>query len=225
MSGDERLGFYYYPRACSLAPHIALEESGLPFEPRLVDIRPGKDRDPTYLALSPSGTVPGLLIAGSLLTETHAILTWIADQRPDLGLLPPTGDALRYRAHEWMNFLSSSVHVYVRSIFRPSAYAGDDAGAGAVVAEQGVRSLAKAVATVERRLEGMTWALGERYSVADAYLFVMYLWTTDERISHVPPRPRWDAVAERVWQRPATRRAVALERRHRDYPVPSHWAS
>lgn len=219
----ERLTLFYYPRACSLAPHIALEESELEYERSLIDIRSGQPRSPAYLALNPSGTVPALRIGSALLTETHAILTWIGDRLPALGLLPAVGDPLRYRAHEWMNFLSSSVHPAIRAIFRPSAYAGDDAQACAAVRSHGTAKLAQAVATIERRLATRTWALGDRYSVVEPYLFVMYLWTTDERIPAVPSRPQWAEVARRVWQRPATQRVVAAEQRDRDYGVPAEW--
>lgn len=219
----ERLVFYYFPRACSLAPHIVLEETGLAYERTLVDIRPGEPRNPAYLELNPSGAVPALQVGSRLLTETHAILTWLADRCPELALLPTVGDPARYRAHEWMNFLSSTVHPAIRAIFRPSAYAGEDAAACAAVRVHATGKLARAVATVERRLGDSDWALGSHYSVVDAYLFIMYLWTTDERIPAVPPRPLWDGVAERVWQRPATRSVVAIERQDRAYSVPSHW--
>lgn len=222
-AASERLQFYYFPRACSLAPHIVLEETALAYDRVLVDIRPGEPRNPAYLDLNPSGTVPALKIGSRLLTETHAILTWLADRCPELALLPAVGDPARYHAHEWMNFLSSAVHPAIRAIFRPSAYAGEDAAACDAVREHALGKLARAVATVEHRLGSGDWALGSRYSVVDAYLFIMYLWTTDERISAVPSRPRWDGVAARVWQRPATQRVVAIERQDRAYSVPSHW--
>jgi glutathione S-transferase len=140
-------------------------------------------------------------------------------------MLPAVGDFNRYRAHELMNFLSSTVHTSIRAIFRSSAYAGDDPVANEAVNRQGVANLAKAVAVIEEMLVSCHWALGADYSVVDAYLFVMYLWTTDERIAAVPPRPHWDAVAARCWQRPAVKRVVAIEREHRNYPVPAHWES
>lgn len=220
---DPELVFFYYPRACSLAVHIALEEAGVTYERRLVDLKSAQNRAPGYLALNPKGSVPALAVDGQVITETQALLTYLGDLRPQLGLLPPPRDFARYRAHEWMNFLSSSVHVYIRSIFRSSAYAGDDPRANEEVNAQGVRNLAKAVAVVEEKLGDRQWALGDRFTVVDAYLFIMYLWTTDERIASVPARPNWDRVAENVWQRPAVRRVVEVERRDRNYPVPAHW--
>lgn len=223
LVGDRELLFFYYPRACSLAVHIALEEAGLAYQRRLVDLKSMQNRSADYLALNPKGAVPALAIGAEVLTETHAILTFIGDLRPELSLLPPTGDFRRYRAHEWMNFLSSSVHTSIRSIFRSSAYAGEDPRANEEVNKQGVRNLAKATAVVEEQLQGRMWALGDGFSVVDAYLFIMYLWTTDERVASVPDRPNWDRVAANVWQRPAVRRVVEVERRDRNYPVPVHW--
>lgn len=220
---ESRLVFFYYPRACSLAVHIALEEAGVAYERRLVDLKSAQNRSADYLALNPKGAVPALAIGPQVLTETQAILTYLGDLDPERSLLPPTRDFARYRAHEWMNFLSSSVHVYIRSIFRSSAYAGEDPHANEEVNRQGVRNLLKATAIVEEKLGDQQWALGDHFTVVDAYLFIMYLWTTDERIAAVPARPNWDRVAGNVWQRPAVRRVVEVERRDRNYPVPGHW--
>jgi glutathione S-transferase len=164
--------------------------------------------------------VPALSIGEQTLTETHAILTYVGDQVPKGKLLPLPGDLRRYRAHEWMNFLSSSVHTYIRSIFRSEVYAGSDETTSATVSAQGVHNLAKATAIVEGRLADQRWALGDTFSVADAYLFVMYLWTTDERVSSVPERPRWEALAKRVSQRPAVQRIVSIEQQDRNFAIP-----
>lgn len=227
QSNNHELILFYYPRACSLAVHIMLEESGFAYERRLVDLKSGQNRASDYLARNPKGAVPALAIGNKVLTETHAILTWIGDMAPNGAMLPAVGDFKRYRAHELMNFLSSSIHTSIRAIFRSAAYAGDDPHANVAVNRQGVANLAKGVPIIEEALsEVLTageWALGARFTVVDAYLFVMYLWTTDERIASVPPRPLWDALAERIWQRPAVKRVVAIEREHRNYPVPAHW--
>lgn len=224
MNSQEDLKFFYHPRACSLAPHIILEELGIPYQRCLIDLRKQENRNEEYLKLNPTGAIPALAINGSILTETQAILTYLGDLRFEKSLLPRSGAPLRYRAHEWMNFMSSSVHVYIRSIFRSQAYGGDNELASSCVKAQGVANLAKAVNIVEQRLENKTWALGDQFSVADAYLFVMYLWTADERIPSVPERPRWEALAKRVWQRSAVQRVVAVERKDRNYEIPSAWS-
>jgi glutathione S-transferase len=220
MSDNTELNFFYFPRACSLAAHIALEESGLKYTRHIVDLRTLQNREPKYLGLNPTGAVPALSIGSQTLTETQALLTYIADRVPEKKLIPPTGDFKRYQAHEWMNFMSSSVHTYIRSIFRPAVYGGDSDLISTAVAKKGVVNLGKAIATVEKRLKGKQWALGDSFSVADAYLFIMYLWTTDERISSVPERPYWEAIAQRVWQRAAVQRVVTIEQKDRDYKIP-----
>ena len=212
---------YYFPRACSLAVHIALEEAGYDYSRQLVDLRSKAHKSPEYLAINPAGAVPALLIGGQLLTETQAILTFVGDTAPAGPLLPPICHEDRYRAHQWMNFLSSSVHVYIRSIFRPSAYAPvGDAPAQAAVKRQGHANLAAAVATVEARLTGSPFSLGEDFSVVDGYLFLMYLWSCDDRIETVPERPKWATLAERVWRRSAVKDVVSIEQQDRDFTVP-----
>ena len=212
---------HYFPRACSLAVHIALEEAGYDYSRQLVDLRSKAQKSPEYLAINPAGAVPALLIGGQLLTETQAILTFVGDTAPAGPLLPPICHEDRYRAHQWMNFLSSSVHVYIRSIFRPSAYAPvGDAPAQAAVKRQGHANLAAAVATVEARLTGSPFSLGEDFSVVDGYLFLMYLWSCDDRIETVPERPKWAALAERVWRRSAVKDVVSIEQQDRDFTVP-----
>jgi len=220
MKQNEDLTFFYFPRACSLAVHIALEESGLNYQRRLVDLRTLENQKEDYLALNPTGAIPALSIGEQTLTETHAILSFIADNSLNDKLLPACGSFERYKAHEFMNFLSSSVHTYIRSIFRSTVYAGEDPQTIEAVNAQGVRNLAKAINTIEQRLGNTTWALGETFSVVDCYLFIMYLWTTDERISSVPERPKWKALASNVWQRPCVQKIVAIEQHDRDYPIP-----
>ncbi|MBC8271110.1 MAG: glutathione S-transferase N-terminal domain-containing protein, partial [Gammaproteobacteria bacterium] len=133
MPSNQQLIFYYYPRACSLAVHIVLEESGLVYERRMVDLPTKQNSAIEYLAINPKGTVPALVVDGETLTETQAILTFLGDIIGDGKFLPPTGDFRRYRAHEWMNFLSSSVHAYIRSIFRAACEAGERQVAHAAV--------------------------------------------------------------------------------------------
>ncbi len=221
-----QLTLYYSPKACSLASHIALEESGLPYTAAAVNIRAQDHRRPEYLKLNPSGTVPALGIDDQVLTESQAILTYIADLVPERNLLPRTGTLARARAHQWMNLVSSTVHVAFRGIFRPQTYGGEAPEGVAAVGAQSHQNLAKAIQTIEQRLADRPYALGEEFSVADAYLFVFYLWSHDERIQHeLPERPHWRALAERVWQRASVRKVVAREREVRAYDLPPGFAS
>lgn len=215
------LTLYYSPKACSLASHIALEESGLPYGVVSVDIRAGENAKESYLRVNPSGAVPALCSGDTVITESHAILTYIADLVPETTLIPRPGTHARARAHEWMNWISSNVHVTYRSIFKPQTYAGDDTHASAAVREHAKKKLWKILTEVEARLGNSPYALGSEFSVADAYLFVFYLWSFDERIeTELPSRPRYAAHAARVWSRPAVRKVVARERAVRAYALP-----
>ena len=220
-----RLTLYYSPKACSLASHIALEESGLPYVAAAVNIRAQEHRRPEYLKLNPSGTVPALGIDGQILTESQAILTYLADLVPECNLLPRTGTLARARAHQWMNLISSGVHVAFRGIFRPQTYGGESREGIASVSDQSHQNLTKAIQTIEERLGEHPYALGENFSVVDGYLLVFYLWSHDERLQQkLPERPRWRALAERVWSRESVRKVVAREREVRAYDLPAGFA-
>jgi glutathione S-transferase len=220
---SKQLKLYYYPGACSLASHIALEESGLPYEHQYINVTDGSNYAEDYLAVNPYGKVPALVIDGKTLTENQAILSWLADQLPDKHFLPAPGDLLRYRAHELMSFFGNSFHIGIRSIFRSQAFAGDNKGALAAVSEQGLKNLAKCVNFLETQLEGKPWSLGDSFSFVDAYLLIMYLWSNDKRIQRIPDRPNMAAIAKNVWQRPAVKKIIARESEFRPYVIPEGW--
>jgi glutathione S-transferase len=220
MTFTSPLRLYYSPKACSLASHIALEESGLPFDAVCVDIRGGANSNPEYLSINPGGSVPALAVGGTVVTESQAILSFIADVS-GRDLLPRPGTLARAKAHEWMNWISSTLHVTYRSIFRPQVYSGEDAAAAAAVRVHAMEKLKSNLAEVERRLGDGPYALGTSFSVVDPYLFVFFLWSFDERIETVlPARPRYAALASRLWSRPKVRAAVARERANRAYALP-----
>jgi glutathione S-transferase len=221
-----QLTLYYSPKACSLASHIALEESGLPYKAASVDIRAGENVEAKYLKINPSGAVPALRAGDTVISESQAILTYIADLVPERELIPRPGTRARAKAHEWMNWISSSVHVTYRSIFKPQVYAGDDPPAIAAVREHARKKLPKILNEIEERLGDSSYAVGTDFTVVDAYLFVFYLWSFDERIqAELPPRVRYGALAARVWGRPAVRTVVAREHAVRAYALPPEFAS
>jgi len=206
------LKLFFSPRACSLACHIALEESGLPFVAESVRIRQGEHRTEKYLEVNPWGKIPTMLIDGQALTETHAILSFIGDTAAiDKPLIPQDNPLLRARAHEWMNFLSSSVHIAFRPLFRPNYLIADES-LYANLREVGVPIFRKTLLEVDSRLQGRTWALGQQYSVADPYLFVFYMWSQRaDVVEYSPPLPAWKDQWKRVFERDATQRALATE--------------
>ena len=126
VASQPSLTLYYSRRSCSLACHIVLRETGLKFELVEVKIRNDEQKKPEYLKINPLGKIPALVIDSEVLTETHAILTFLGDFKKTPNLIPPSGTTGRVRAHEWMNFLSSTVHVTFRTIFRPYNLIGKD---------------------------------------------------------------------------------------------------
>jgi glutathione S-transferase len=204
------LTLFYSPRACSLACHIALQESGLPFTASPVRIRLGEHDTEEYRRVNPWGKVPALRIDDAVLTETPAILGYVADAAPAANLLP-RGALARARAQEWMSFLSGTVHIAFRPLFRPNRLVGDESLYPALL-DIGLPTLRKTLLEVDRRLEGRTWALGDDYSVCDPYLLVFHIWSQREDvIGHVADMPNWMAHRRRIEARSATQVALARE--------------
>jgi glutathione S-transferase len=199
------LTLYSSPRACSLACHIALEESGLSFNLNATKIREGQHQSDEYLRVNPWGKIPALEIDGEVLTEAQAILSYIGDTAPaDRNLIPRDDPLQRARAHEWMNFLTSTVHIAFRPFFKPQLLI-DDESLYPNLRAVGVLNLRKALLEVDKRLAGKTWALGETYSVCDPYLFVFQIWSQrEDMVAHVPELPNWNVHAERMYARDAT---------------------
>jgi glutathione S-transferase len=118
---------------------------------------------------------------------------------------------MRARAHEWMNFLSGTVHIAFRPLFRPNYLIGDE-NLYPKVREVGVPIYQKTLLEVEQRLRGRTWALGDQYSVVDPYLFVFYMWSQRaDVVQYSPQLPVWREHWNRVYAREATQRALATE--------------
>lgn len=195
---------YYSPGACSLASHIALKETGLPFEAVKVDIRAKKIANgEDYLQVTPKGYVPALrLDDGQVLTEGAAILPYIGDRAPASGLAPAAGTLERYRVHEWLGYISSELHKNFGPFFAPGV--GDDAKAAAKV------NLGRRFTFVQQALENREFLVGERFTVADAYLFTVLGWTRVVGIDlgEWPVLKAWHA---KIAQRPAVQAAMRAE--------------
>jgi glutathione S-transferase len=200
---------YYSPGAVSLATHMALEELGSAYELSPVLIRENQQRSERYLRVHPLGRLPALEVApGVVLTETPALLGYLADTAPQLALLP-SGGLERARANEWMSLLSSAVHVAFISFFRPDRYTSD-AAAAATLKVDGKQHFQDMLLYIERRLPAEGFVLGERYSLCDAYLSVFYLWARRFELP-LADLPRYGRLAGAVLERPAVRRTLEQE--------------
>lgn len=201
---------YYSPGACSLAPHIVLEEIGLPYALSLASTSDGTTQSPAYLRLNPKGRVPLLISGDSALTEAPAILLQLALSNPQAGLLGQASDDL-VRSIEWFNWLSGTVHaVAVRQVWRPESFTQEPSQHAAIIAK-GKDNLAAAFAFIEQRMAGRQWAVGDRYSIVDPYLLVFYRWGNRIGLPMRQLYPAWTQHTLRALARPAVTRALAQE--------------
>ncbi|MQY50499.1 glutathione transferase GstA [Rhodocyclus gracilis] len=195
---------YYAPGACSLSPHIALSESGLPFEAVRVSTKTHTlDDGSDFYAINPLGYVPLLVLdTGEHLHEGPAIVQYIADQVPERALASRNGSFARYKLQEWLNFISTELHKAFSPLFNPNA--SDDAKAAAK------QQLGARLAWVDSQLNGADYLLGAQFSVADAYLFTVTNWAKPVGLdlSKLPHLIAWRA---RVGKRPAVIAAMTAE--------------
>lgn len=201
---------YYAPTACSIAPHIALEEIGVPFDTRRIDLAKGEQLSPEYCAVNPQGRVPVLVIDGQTVTELPALLTYVANLRPEAGLIPEKGTLAFARCFEWLGFLTSSVHVAYAQFRRPGRFIDEGSPCWDAVSDKGRRITVGFYREVERRL-GEGWAAGDAYSIADINLFPFYTWAGRLELDMKAECPKWTALFERVKERQAVQRVLERE--------------
>jgi glutathione S-transferase len=200
---------YFSPGAVSMATHMALEEVGVPYTLEPILIKEGQQLSERYRRVHPLGRLPALEIEpGVVLTETPALLSYIADLAPQLLLLPENGLA-RARANEWMSLLASAVHPMFISFFRPDRYTLDEAACAALKVD-GKQRFFDLLRYVDGRLPDHGFVLGESYSLVDAYLTVFFLWARRFELP-VQELPRYARLVGKVLPRPAVRRALEQE--------------
>ncbi len=202
------LSFYFSPGACSMAPHIALEEAGAKFEAKPISLMKGQHKAPEFLKINPNGQVPTLVVDGRPLTENLAILLWIAEQHPAAELLP-ADPWERIQAISYLARLTSDVHKSFGPLWHPQDYVSDPRTREEYV-KNVRRDVAARMAAVDAGLAGKDWALG-RFSVADCYMYVFFAWA-----SHLGfDTKAWRNYAkhfERMNARPAVQRMQAREK-------------
>ncbi|MDQ1155860.1 glutathione S-transferase [Sphingomonas sp. SORGH_AS 950] len=204
---------YYMPAACSLAPHIILGELGITADLVQVDHKTHRaDDGRDFLELSPFGYVPLLeLDDGTHLREGAAILQYLADLKPELGLAPANGTMERYRLQEWLNFLTSEIH----KGFIPLLYARLAGTYGTGTAKP---KLEERFAWLDNVLAENDYLMGAFFTVADAYLYSLVQWGQAEWLEptyradiHFDTLNYLRAWYLRVRTRPAVRRALDIE--------------
>jgi len=195
---------YYSPGACSLSPHIALLEAGLPYDLVKVDLRAKKlENGDDYLKVNPKGQVPALALdSGELVTEGPVIVQMIADKVKDKNLAPARDSAERYKLLEWLNYITTEVHKNFGPIFSPALT--DDAKA---FFKDRVMGKFKYLDT---QLAGRDYLMGKQFTVADGYLFTMLTWAERMKFD-MSGLPNLTAYKTRVAARPKVQEALTKE--------------
>ena len=195
---------YYSPGACSLSPHIALLEAGLPYDLVKVDLRAKKiENGDDYLKVNPKGQVPALVLDnGELLTEGPVIVQIIADKAAGKNLAPSRDSAERYKLQEWLNYITGELHKNFGPMFSPVL--ADEAKA---FFKDRVMGKFKYVDSV---LAGRDYLMGKQFTVADGYLFTMLTWA-DRMKFDLSSMPNLLAYKARVAARPKVQEALTKE--------------
>jgi glutathione S-transferase len=195
---------YYSPGACSLSPHIALLEAGLPYDLVKVDLRAKKlENGDDFWAVNPKGQVPALgLDSGEVITEGPVIVQVIADQASAKNLAPGRDTAERYKLLEWLNFTTTELHKNFSPLFNPAL--SDDT-------KTFFRDrLMGKFKYLDSKLAGQDYLLGKQFTVADGYLYVMLRWADGHKMD-LSGFPHLMAFKERVAARPKVQEALAKE--------------
>jgi glutathione S-transferase len=195
---------YYAPGACSLSPHIALSEAGLPYELVKVDLRAKKlENGDDFWKVNPKGQVPALALdSGELITEGPVIVQMIADKVPAKNLAPSRDSAERYKLQEWLTYINGELHKNIGPLFNPAL--SDEAKA--VFKD---RAMGK-FKYVDSQLAGREYLMGNHFTVADGYLFVMLRWA-DAMKFDLSGLKNLMAYKDRIAARPKVREALVKE--------------
>jgi glutathione S-transferase len=195
---------YYSPGACSMAPHIVLREAGYKFDLERVDIPSKKTASGAdYWKVNPKGYVPALqLDGGQVLTEVGVIIQYLADQKPESGLVPALGTMERYRLMEAVNFAATEIQKQIGPLFNPLATPE--------VKRFQMGIIERRFNALEKALEGKQYVAGDEYSVADAYLFVVLNWTNVQKID-VAQWPNIKSYMARIAARPKVQETMKAE--------------
>jgi glutathione S-transferase len=195
---------YYSPGACSLAVNIALHEAGIPFDLERVDNKAKVTKGgENFWDVNPKGVVPVLkLDSGETMTEAAALLHYIADQKPAVGLLPKHGTPDYYRALEWLTFIATELHKQFTPLFKDNTPADYRP-----IAKDNVL---KAFTFVDGHLAGRQWMAGDSFGVADIYLFVVSNWARFQDID-IAQWPNVNSLRDRVRARPKVQDAMKAE--------------
>ena len=209
---DAMIKLHYAPSTASMAPHIVLEEIGIPFELDKIDREGGELNSVAYRKLNPNGLIPVLEDGDIVLYETAAICLHLADTHPEAGLIPPVGTAERAQCYKWLSWMSTTLQQTLVVYFYPERWATE---ADAVIqvqahAAQKVRLLLEQIDTQLASHQGQ-WLMGDSYGLPDIYAMMLCRWTRNIEGSKARDIARISDWLQRVLGRPAVRRVFERE--------------
>jgi glutathione S-transferase len=177
------LTLYYAPGTCALATHLALEIAGAPYEAVRLDFKQQQQRTSEYLRVNPKGRVPALATDRGVLTETPALLQFVAQSYPQSGLLPLDDAFLTAKANEFNSYLCSTVHVAHAHKARGARWVeADDQHAIEAMKQKVPQNVGDCFALIESKMLQGPWVLGERFSTSDLYLFTITRWLEGDNV-------------------------------------------
>lgn len=203
------LTLHYAPHTCALASHIALEEAGAAYETARMSFASEDQKKPAYLKINPKARVPSLVTGKGILTETPAILAFIAQSYPQ-AKLAPVGDPFEFaRVQAFNSYLCSTVHVAHAHRMRGYRWVDDEAAIKAMQRKV-PQSVGEAFGLIEREMLAGPWVMGDAYTICDAYLFTLAQWLEADGVD-LAKIPRVIDHRKRMAARPAVRKVIAEE--------------
>lgn len=201
------LKFYFAAQTCALASHLALEEAGADYQAMRVDFSKNEQRSADYLKINPKGRVPALVTDRGILTETPAILFYIAQTHPKADLAPLDDPFAVGKIQAFNSYLCSTVHV--AHAHRPRAYRwADDEAAQAAMKRKVPQNVTECFNLIETEMFAGPFVMGDKFSIADPYLFTIATWLEDDDVDPML-FPKVLAHRNRMAERPAFRKVLS----------------
>lgn len=201
---------YYKAGVCSLSPHIVMAELNLAYELEAVDLVTKQMASGDFRTVNPKGSVPALKMDnGEVLTEGSVIVQYLADQKPESGLMPKFGTVERYRCLEWLNFIGTELHKNFSPLFAAGRLLKETETQNELKASY-IGMLETKFSYVAEKLEGKKYLMGETFTVADAYLFTVLSWTKPLKMD-LGKWPNLASFMARVAERPGVMKAMKEE--------------
>ena len=198
---------YYSPGSCALASHIALQEAGADYRAERIDFKANQQNSPEYLAINPKGRVPALVTDRGILTETPAVLVFIAQSFPQAKLAPLEDSFAFAQAQAFNSYLCSTVHVAHAHRVRAYRWANEEASF-ADMKRKVPETMGACFALIERNMLRGPWVMGDSYTICDPYLFTVAQWLEGDGVD-VSAFPKVIDHRKRVAERPAVRQVMA----------------